>query len=354
MENNDPAKPDLEALLQSVADGIVAIDESGRITYFNQAAERITGWQRAQVLGREADQVFNLPQGHGVFLEHIPLAGGVHTIRVLTQEGNERKLAISIAPLGSPNQAGTRLALVLRDISDEEAAQELRTYFLANISHEFRTPLAALKASVELLLDEIEALSREEIAKLLNSIHFSLTGLQTLIDNLLESTSIEAGHFHIRRRPARMKQIIADALQVMQPLLARRQQTLVPTIPDSLPVLRVDPARLTQVLVNLVSNASKYSPMQEIIELGVEQIDDATLRVWVADRGPGIAPQDRSSLFRSFVRLSSTDGAQYGIGLGLSVVKTIVDEHGGQVGVEARPEGGSRFWFTVPVDGGTL
>jgi signal transduction histidine kinase len=298
--------------------------------------------------------VFALPEGHGVFLGHIPLSGGVHTIRVLTQQGHEKKLAINIAPLGSPNQAGTRLALVLRDISDEEAAKELRTYFLANISHEFRTPLAALKASVELLLDEIQALSRDEIVKLLNSIHFSVTGLQTLIDNLLESTSIEAGHFRIRRRPARMESIVADALQVMQPLLTRRHQTLVSNLPELLPVLRVDPARLTQVLVNLVSNASKYSPLQETIELGVEPIDETLLRVWVADRGPGIAPDDRSNLFRSFVRLSSSEDAQYGIGLGLAVVKTIVDEHGGQVGVEARPGGGSRFWFTVPVDGGTL
>lgn len=354
MENTNPAKPNLEALLQSVADGIVTIDEGGRITYFNQAAERITGWSCAQALGRPADQVFALPEGHGVFLEHIPLSGGVHTVRTLTQQGHEKKLAISIAPLGSPNQAGTRLALVLRDVSDEEVAKELRTYFLANISHEFRTPLAALKASVELLLDDVQALSREEIVKLLNSIHFSVTGLQTLIDNLLESTSIEAGHFRIRRRPARMERIVTDALQVMQPLLARRQQTLVPTIPDSLPVLRVDPARLTQVLVNLVSNASKYSPMQETIELGVGQVDETLLRVWVADRGPGIAPEDRSNLFRSFVRLSSSEDAQYGIGLGLAVVKTIVDEHGGQVGVEARPGGGSLFWFTVPVDGGTL
>ncbi len=354
MEIDYPAKPDLEALFHSLADGIVTIDEGGRITSFNPAAERITGWEYGQALGRLADQVFALPEGHGVFLEHIPLSGGVHTIRVLTQEGNEKKLAVSIAPLGVSNQIGTRLALVLRDISDEEAAKELRTYFLANISHEFRTPLAALKASVELLLDEIQELSREEIVKLLNSIHFSVTGLQTLIDNLLESTSIEAGHFHIRRRPARLERIVSDALQVMQPLLARRHQTLIPTIPDTLPVLRVDPARLTQVLVNLISNASKYSPMQETIELGIEQLNETLFRVWVADRGPGIAPEDRSNLFRSFVRLGSSDDAQYGIGLGLAVVKTIVDEHGGKVGVEARPRGGSLFWFTVPTDGGTL
>ena len=113
METDHPAKPDLEALLQSVADGIVTIDEGGCITFFNPAAERITGWKCEQALGRPADQVFALPEGHGVFLGHIPLSGGVHTIRVLTRQGSEKKLAINIAPLGSPHQAGTRACFTL-------------------------------------------------------------------------------------------------------------------------------------------------------------------------------------------------------------------------------------------------
>jgi two-component system sensor histidine kinase KdpD len=114
----------------------------------------------------------------------------------------------------------------------------------------------------------------------------------------------------------------------------------------------MDPMRVTQVIVNLLSNASKYSPVRSPIELSAELSDGQTVRVSVADRGEGIDPSDRENLFRRFVRLEPADPGQYGVGLGLSVVKAIVEEHGGQVGVEARPSGGSVFWFTLPLQGG--
>jgi signal transduction histidine kinase len=110
--------------------------------------------------------------------------------------------------------------------------------------------------------------------------------------------------------------------------------------------------RITQVFVNLLSNASKYSPVQKKIELRVEAPPGQGLRVSVADRGEGIPRAERENLFRRFVRLSASDAPQYGIGLGLSVVKAIVEEHGGEVGVDERPGGGSTFWFRLPPDEG--
>ena len=241
------------------------------------------------------------------------------------------------------------MALVLRDISEEEAARRLRSYFLANISHEFRTPLAALNASVELLLEGIEQLSLAEIAELLDSIHLSVTGLQTLIDNLLESTSIEAGHFRIRCRPTDLGEVITDALRVMEPLLERRKQHLSLALPQRIPMVQADPTRLTQVLVNLLSNASKYSPMESRIELRLHRMDGKNLRIAVIDQGPGISLPERAKLYHSFMRLGEGDRAQYGIGLGLSVVKAIIDAHRGEVGMKESKGGGSIFWFTIPV-----
>jgi K+-sensing histidine kinase KdpD len=226
----------------------------------------------------------------------------------------------------------------------------LRSYFLANISHEFRTPLTALNASVELLLEDIEELSLAEIAELLNSIHLSVTGLQTLIDNLLESTSIEAGRFRIRCQPTDLGDVVTDALQVMKPLLERRKQNLSLAIPARMPLVSVDPTRLTQVLVNLLSNASKFSPMESIIELRLKIANERTLRISISDQGPGIPLPDRSKLYHRFTRLGETERAQYGIGLGLSVVKAIIEAHHGEVGMEERPGGGSVFWFTIPLE----
>ena len=136
----------------------------------------------------------------------------------------------------------------------------------------------------------------------------------------------------------------------MKPLLERRNQTLITSLPDGLPRLSVDPMRLTQVLVNLLSNASKYGPIDQPIELALDLRQENTLKISVADRGSGIPAEDKQNIFRRFVRLDEKDNAQYGIGLGLSVVKTIVESHGGAVGLDERQGGGTTFWFTIPLE----
>jgi|YNPNPStandDraft_1061719.scaffolds.fasta_scaffold34011_2 PAS domain S-box-containing protein len=341
-----------ESLIQSLVEGVVTFDTRGRVTFFSRGAERITGWASPEVLGEPLNSVFPLPDGEdGQFTDHIPPCGGKREIRVLGKGGQPLTLAVTGARLIPPASSATQVALVLRDITEEEAIRNLRSYFLANISHEFRTPLSSLNASLELLLDEADHLSSEEMNELLQSIHLSALGLQTLIDNLLESTSIEAGRFAIHCHPLDPNEAVAEAIRVMQPLLDRRQQLLSVTEPTQLPAIRADRTRLIQVLVNLLSNASKYSPLGSTIDLTLERTGDNALRISIADRGPGIPPADRANLFRRFIRLGAQDSTQYGVGLGLSVVKAIVEGHGGMVGVEERTGGGSVFWFTIPILG---
>jgi K+-sensing histidine kinase KdpD len=232
--------------------------------------------------------------------------------------------------------------------SSRKSDQHIHTYFLANISHEFRTPLASLNASIEILLNEAGYLSPAEMAELLNTIQLSASGLQTLVDNLLESTNIEAGHFVIRHHAIELNRILAEAIRIMQPLLDRRQQGLVLTEPLSLPLLSADPVRLTQVFINLLANASKYSPLGKPIDLGIDRVGDQ-IAIAVADRGPGIPPEERETIFQRFVRLDTEDKERYGIGLGLSVTKAIVEGHGGTISVDERPGGGSIFWVMLPL-----
>jgi PAS domain S-box-containing protein len=349
LDDLSQARAWLDTLIQSVAEGIVTVDQDGTITSFSQGAARITGWPREAALGQPLDAVLKPAEPGEALGQHIPASGTMRQVSIVTVGGRAATLAVTGAKLKPPGGGTRQTVLVFRDMTEEEATQRLRAYFLANISHEFRTPLSALHASVELLLEEMGALSMAEMWELLSSVHRSVTGLQTLIDNLLESSRIEAGRFSIRRRPSDLNAIIADAIRMTEPLLERRRQNLALSEPPDLPTIDADPTRLTQVLVNLLSNASKYSPVGAPIDLAVERTD-GRLRVVVADRGPGISPADRSSLFHRFVRLEAQDGTQYGVGLGLSVVKAIVEEHGGVVGVEGRPGGGSAFWFTLPVE----
>jgi signal transduction histidine kinase len=267
---------------------------------------------------------------------------------VRTRAGRQVTLSITVAELRAPATGAPHRALVLRETTEEEANQRLRSYFLANISHEFRTPLSAINAALELLLEELQDLSVAEIGDLLNRMHMSVTGLHTLIDNLLESLSIEAGRFTLRRTRTELAPLVREATQTMQPLLERRRQLLQIHLPPALPKLAIDPTRITQVLINLLSNASKYSPIGATIDVRGEAAEGQPVRLEIADRGPGIPPAERESIFRRFVRLNNDETVQYGIGLGLAVVKAIVEEHGGHVGVDERPGGGSVFWFSLP------
>jgi len=337
-----------EHLLEAIVEGIVTLDRHGRITFFSHGAERITGWQRDQVLGHTCNQVFEPVETDEPFSQLIPAPGRRRKIPVVLRDGRQAILAFTGARLLPPEGGDARVALVFRDISEEEAVHRLLGHFLANVAHEFRTPLAAVAASVELLMDQAPDLSTDELGELLTSLHLGVLGLQTLVDNLLEGASIEAGHFRVTPRPADLSGIIAEAIRTTQPLLHKRSQGLVVEVPAAFPVVRADPRRLVQVLVNLLSNASKYGPDEAEITVGATVSED-WVRVTVADQGPGILPEQRQDLFRRFKYLGlSNDKAQYGVGLGLSVVKAIVEAHGGQIGVNDRPGGGSVFWFTLP------
>jgi len=351
LEERSQARDWLNTLIQSVVEGVVTFDTRGRVTFMSQGAELLSGWASAEAVGQPIDLVFPLADAADgqTFLDHIPPAGDKREIEVRTRSGKAIVLAATGARMVPPNSDTVQVALVLRDVTEEQALRNLRSFFMANISHEFRTPLSTLNASIELLMDQADDLSPGEIRELLNPTHLSLLSLQSLIDNLLESSSIEAGSFRLRRRPVNVEDVISEALSIIRPLMERRRQALAVSEPARMPILSADRARLTQALVNLLANASKYSPIGCPIDLQISQTD-RIVRLAVADRGPGISPEDRVNLFRRFMRLDAPAGdEQYGIGLGLYLVKRIAEAHGGQVGVDDRAGGGAVFWMEFPL-----
>lgn len=337
-------------LLEAIVEGIATLDAEGRITFFSPGAERITGWQREEAVGQACAHVFSAQDPAHDFAAQIPPPGGRSKVPVLLRDGRAAVLAVTRAELLPPGDDATRVALVFRDVSEEESLHRLVGHFLANITHEFRTPLAALAASVELLRDQAPTLSPAELRELLNSVHLSVLDLQTLVDNLLESASIEAGRFHVFARPCRLRDIIVEARHVIQPLLDKHGQQVTFSVPEALPPVRADFRRTVQVLVNLLDNASKYGTEGGRITLVVE-FRAPWVRVAVTDDGTGIPLELRRNLFRRFSRLEAArESRQAGAGLGLSVVKAIVEAQGGEVGVQnASVGGGTCLWFTLEV-----
>jgi two-component system sensor histidine kinase ResE len=277
------------------------------------------------------------------------MTGQQRRISVRLKNGQERLLSISKSKLVPPEASSSNQALVIRDVSNEEYIHRLLGDFMANITHEFRTPLAALEASSELLLDNLHSLSQAEIEELLVSLHLGIINLQTLIDNLIEAASIEAGRFKVSLQPVPFQGILREALGIIQPLADKYSLKLISQPMEETILVMADQRRTVQALVNLLSNAVKHSPEHGSIQIK-STITDRQLRVEVIDEGSGVPLGQRSNLFRRFAHLDTeNERARQGAGLGLSVVKEIVQAQQGEVGITELTEGGTSFWFTLPL-----
>jgi len=220
------------------------------------------------------------------------------------------------------------------------------------LAHELRAPLSGLVAGSELLVDQLESLDPAQLRDTASIIHRGTRWMQELMENLLCASSISSGRFQLERRRLRPLDLVAEVQPVIAPMLSKKQQVLRVASRGVVCDVWADRRRIGQVLVNLISNASKYSPSGETLYLTVTARPSA-VRVTVADRGPGLPPGSPRRLFEPFYRAApAISSGTEGLGLGLSIVKAIVESHGGQVGAGKRRGGGSRFWFELPTVAG--
>jgi K+-sensing histidine kinase KdpD len=267
------------------------------------------------------------------------------TERLSLREGSPRTTVItSAAPVDELQ------VQVIRDETELEGVRRARDSMLANISHEFRTPLAAQLASIELLREGIDAMPREQQKELVLSLERGTLRLTRLIDNLLESVRIESGQLGIRRQSVAVSEVIEDADALIGALLRQRRQTLRVDIPEDLPRIDGDGPRLTQVFSNLLANASKFAPEDSVIRIGATH-SDGTVTTWVEDEGPGVPDIDSGSIFDRFYRGAEHDPEPGGLGLGLWIVKSIIDRHGGTIRSRRTEAGRTRFEVTLPKSG---
>jgi K+-sensing histidine kinase KdpD len=259
-------------------------------------------------------------------------------------EGNPRTTVITSAAMVDGLQVQ-----VIRDETELEAVRRARDSVLANISHEFRTPLAAQLASIELLRGGLETMPAEQRAELVLSLERGTLRLTRLIDNLLESVRIESGQLGIRRQSIDLRDVVTDAQALVDPLLAQRRQTLTMTLPENLPSISGDAPRLAQVFVNLLANASKFAPEASLIEVGGE-LRGQSIAVWVDDPGTGVPASGEASIFDRFQRGADEEPAPGGLGLGLWIVKSIIDRHGGTINATRTSDNHTRFIITLPAE----
>jgi len=233
--------------------------------------------------------------------------------------------------------------------AEAQAGRRARDSVLANISHEFRTPLAAQLASIELLLDNLETMSSDQRRELTQSLQRGTLRLTRLIDNLLESVRIDSGQLAIRHQRVDLAEVIEDAQALIGSLLSLRHQQLEISLPDDLPSIEGDRHRLTQVFVNLLANANKYAPEGSTVRIGAG-LENGSLDAWVEDEGPGPEPASGDHIFAPFRRGAGEEPEAGGLGLGLWIVRSIVERHGGAVAVARTGKGRTRFTVSLPVE----
>jgi signal transduction histidine kinase/HAMP domain-containing protein len=340
-----------QTVLNGVIEGVYAVDHERRIRYANAQVARLLERPAGEIVGQFCGDVLQ-PQrvnGERPCERNCPILAARGAPQSSAREilclrdGSTRSAIV----LSAPPVQGIQVQ-ILRDETDLEAARRARDSVLGNISHEFRTPLAALLASIELLRDGLNGMPPEAQRELLANVERGVLRLMRLIDNLLESVRIEAGQNSIRQQPVDLSEVIADARDLIEPLLRQRHLTIELDDSGLGGVVRGDAQRLGQVFVNLIANAAKFGPEGSTIRIG-GRAGGAQIEVWVEDEGPGVHEGSGSAIFERFQRGAETEPDAPGLGLGLWIVKSIIERHGGSVRMERTPEHRTRFILTLPL-----
>ena len=245
---------------------------------------------------------------------------------------------------------GGQQVQLLRDETELEAVRRARDSVLGNISHEFRTPLAAQLAAIEMLRDGVGKLKPPQQRQLLANAERGVLRLMRLIDNLLESVRVESGQLSLRRQDVDLEATAQEAAEMLQPLLTQSgMQVAIDLRALGGRPVPGDSQRLQQVFVNLLSNAAKFAPPGSTIRIGAE-VQSARVETWVEDAGPGLSSGDPEAIFRRFSRGASTEPDSPGLGLGLWIVRSIVERHAGSVRVERTADAQTRFVVALPLE----
>lgn len=284
---------------------------------------------------------------------------------IIFQRGTDKRLKVLIdnshrlgagQPLAPVLEGADEIAQIDRVFHDaanrlNEAAQ-LKQQFVAMISHDLRTPLSAVKSTLELLGDETWGALSEKAKNKIDRAEDNLKHAIDLINNLLDLEKMQSGSIELTVEPIALGTLLENCGNVVLPLAERSSMVL--SLPKSCEIqLLADEQKLTQVVINLLGNAIKFSPAGSIITVGATQ-EQNNITVTIQDQGPGIPDDVSEKIFDRYHQLATTDGVKHeGSGLGLAICKAIVEAHGGSIGVKKAPERGSIFWFQVP-EGGSL
>ena len=356
----------LTAIITNLADGLLVTDLEGKITQWNPALVAMFGFEAINLKGRDCSEIFGSElaemirqtqqQPSEVVTAEIELAQHRFGQAVATAIQKE-----SVSFTNSKYQS-TGSVILIRDITAEKEVDRMKTDFLSTVSHELRTPLTSVLGFAKLInkkLDEVifPAVNTEDnktkraVKQVGSNIEIIVSEgerLTTLINDVLDIAKMEAGKIEWKMEPVRVEEVMKRAIAATSALFQQNGLKLIKELEPGLPEIRGDEDRLIQVVINLISNAVKFTE-QGSVTLKVQRTDEQ-ITTSVIDTGIGIAPEDQPQVFDKFKQVGDTlTDKPKGTGLGLPICKQIIEHHGGQIGVESEVGKGSNFYFTLPI-----
>lgn len=342
----------LAAIVESSDDAIISEDLDGIITSWNLAAERLYGYTAEEAIGRhislivapekidEISQIVDrLKKGEKTF--H-------HDTLWMNKEGSPMDISLTVSPIKDHMGAIVGFSAISRDISDRKRVEQIKSEFVSTITHELRTPLTSIQASMELLKQSIGPNLSDKSRNLMEIAGRNSERLLRLVNDILDTKKLESGKVDFVFKPVNLMSLVQHAIESNK--LYAEQFGVSYQLDSEVSGIKVnvDSDRLLQVLTNLLSNAAKFSPRGEKVNVSVSKNEDK-IRITVTDHGPGIAPEIQARIFQKFSQASS---AKYrrggGTGLGLWISKALVEGLGGEIGFISHPGSETSFYVDLP------
>ena len=345
------------AIVEAAQDAFIAVDLRGMIVDWNPAAERMFGWTRHEAVGWPLAEMI-LPERY-----RFSIGKALHSFRqdgqfmlarrmertVINRQGFEFTVESTVTLAGEREDAF--FSIFLHDISERKKVERMKNEFVSTVSHELRTPLTSIHASLSMLDGGMAGNLPPDVARLIAIASQSCDRLMRMVNDLLDIQKIEAGHMEYQRTPQLLAPLMQHVVEAMDGQARQSGVTLRLDLPPGAERVQaeIDHDRMVQVLTNLVSNAIKFTPGGKAVTLGLAQ-RPGWARLSVTDEGPGIPPAFQSRVFERFAQADAADSRQRsGSGLGLSISKAIIEEHGGTIGFETRAGAGTRFTVELPL-----
>ena len=336
----------LQAVLDSIDDGLLIIDRQGQLEHLNPVAQRQLGWDASR-LGQGLGEALQRPELDDQL--RLILRGGsldrVPDDLSLEIEEETRLLAYSLTPVCHPQGQILGAVMVLHDVTEQRAFERVRSEFVLRASHELRTPVTGMHMAFGLLRERLKFPAESREADLFDTIGEEMQRLTQLINDLLNFSRYQSGLQKLELQPCAVDDLLSRACERFKAALADKQIELLVELTTPLPHIQADPAQLDRVLDNLLDNAIRHTPTAGCIRLNARRHAERVI-ISIEDNGEGIAYGQQGRIFEPFVQVGRKKG---GAGLGLALCKEIVQLHGGRMGVYSRPGQGTQFYMALPV-----